>query len=146
MPNFTFFLQSIYGIKNLVHLTVLQVRLTFLLWVIYNFHVTLVYSSSLLGVITAPIYGQRMETIDDLAKSDFKLIVVKQFLQISNMMDDELKTVIHKKYIPSSGDHSENIRRLITKKDIVIFDPADHFEIAANESIMQTYTLNDAVR
>lgn len=87
-----------------------------------------------------------MKSLHDLSESDFKLIVVKQFLQISNMMDDELKTVIHKKYTPSSGDLSEDIRRLITKKDIVIFDPSDHFEISAKESIVQTYTLNDVVR
>lgn len=128
------------------YIIVLQVRLAFLLWLIYNFHVTLVYSSSLLSVITAPIYGQRMKSLHDLSESDFKLIVVKQFLQISNMMDDELKTVIHRKYTSSSGDLSEDIRRLITKKDIVIFDPSDHFEISANESIVQTYTLNDVVR
>ena len=87
-----------------------------------------------------------MQTLHELSESNFKLIVVKQFLQISNMMDEELKTVIQKKYTPSSGDLAEDINRMITEKDIVIFDPSDHFEISAKESIVQTYTLNDAIR
>lgn len=82
----------------------------------------------------------------ELMESRLQILVVKQFVQISNMMDEELKTIITKKFDPSSTNLTADIERMLIKKDVAIFDPTDHFEILAKEKLSHMYTLDDVIR
>lgn len=129
----------------------LQVQIIFLLWLIYNFHIATVYTSSLLGFITKPAYNEPMRTMEELSNSDLHIRFVKQFVQVVSMMDEEFKELLLRKTEKNadlyySDDENQDIERMLQKRDIVILDTHDHFGVFAKEKASRTYFLDDTVR
>ena len=84
--------------------------------------------------------------MNELLRSNLQILVVKQFVQVSNMMDEELKAIITKKFSPISVNLTQDIERMIERRDVTILDPMDHFEITAKDKLTQLYTLDDVIR
>ena len=121
--------------------------MVFLSWLVYSFHITLIYSSALLGVITTPMVEQpSIRTMEEFSDSDLHLLVVPQFVQISTLMDEGLRTMIQEKYGELKITNAEEIEQMIQRKDFAIVDPHDHFEIVAREKLEYIYSLDDFVR
>ncbi|XP_065219746.1 glutamate receptor 2-like [Planococcus citri] len=121
------------------------VRIIFFLWLIYNFHITLVYTSSLLSFITKPAYEDPIRTLKQLSRTDLKIVMVKQFAQISSKMDEDFRALLASKTDPQL-DHIETIEEMLKRKDVVVLDTADHFEIFAKDKLNKVYSLDDFVR
>ena len=88
-----------------------------------------------------------IRTLEQFSATKLRLLVVPQFDQISSMMDDDFRTIFESK---RRGDlkitDTEEIERMISKKDFAIVDPHEHFEIVAQEKLEYIYTLDDDIR
>lgn len=71
--------------------------------------------------------------------------MVKQFVQISSKMDEDFKAILASKADPLI-DHVETMDQMIKKRDLIILDTADHFEIFAKDKLSSVYSLDDFVR
>ena len=84
--------------------------------------------------------------MEEFSDSDLHLLVVPQFVQISTLMDEGLRTMIQEKYGELKITNAEEIEQMIQRKDFAIVDPHDHFEIVAREKLEYIYSLDDFVR
>lgn len=71
--------------------------------------------------------------------------MVKQFAQISSKMDEDFKALLASKTDPRL-DHIETIEEMLIRRDVVVLDTADHFEIFAKDKLSKVYSLDDFVR
>lgn len=124
------------------------VRIVFVTWLIYNLHITLVYTSSLLGFITRPNYEKPIDTIRQLRLSDLKVLIIAQFEPIYVLAadeDEDMKMIMSR--VHHYNSYSDDIATMLIQRNVSIFVPSDHYAYYAGRNRTEIHTIpQDVIR